>query len=288
MPNTVYLKSVIQASVYPAAWRVLAAILVVVSRGSLPVIAGLLAIETETPVTEPILVRLILVFAVLPGLAAALIRHAFAFHVKSHGGNLIFFRPGWQITLDLSVITAIIPWRIPLPGPGLSMNTVEGGRPRKYLLQTDHPQGLLNAMGQIGETLPAVAAHPSMVYAQARYAAGIARWYHILGKFGIFSLIPAVIFSRLHQYIVYGEAFGQYHFEGLTAYLSTFGFYWIMMAVYMLLYASIWRVLAEGFSLAVAKIVPVHAFTLRRWTERVVMIFYYGGIPVLVGLRFLV
>lgn len=288
MPNTVYLKSMIQASLYPAAWRMFAAALVAVSRGSLPIILALLVMQNEPPVTEPLLVRLILVFVILPGLAAALIRRAFAFDIEYHSGNLILFQRGLRITLDLSVITAINPWRIPLPGPGLSIKTVEEGRPRKYLLQTDNPEGLLNAIGQIGETVSDVAAHPSVVYAQARYAAGIARWYHLLGKFGIFSLLPAIIFFRLHQYIVYGEAFGQYHSEGLTPYLSTFGFYWITMAVYMLLYASIWRVPAEGFSLAAARIVPAHAVTLRCWTERVVMIFYYGGIPVLVGLRFLV
>jgi hypothetical protein len=60
-----------------------------------------------------------------------------------------------------------------------------------------------------------------------------------------------------------------------------------MMVVYLLLYASVWRILVEGASLASAWIMPSFAVTVRRWAERGALILYYGGVPALVGLRFL-
>lgn len=288
MPNHIYKKSVIRVSDYTTVWRMIAAALFAVSRGSLPVILLLLVISVEPPVSEPLLVRLVLFFSFFPGLAAALIERAFAYDAEVRKGNLILSRHGEEIALDLSRLTAIELWRIPLPGPGVSLLTADKDRPRKYALQTDNLGGLLRELEESGKFPSVGGKEPSVVFAQARHAAGVARWYHILGKFGIFSLFPTVIFFRLHQYIMYGGAFGQYQAEGLKAYLSSFAFYWIMIGIYLLLYASIWRGLAEAVSLAAARIVPSKADSVRRWAERAVKIFYYAGVPALVGLRFLV
>jgi hypothetical protein len=128
---------------------------------------------------------------------------------------------------------------------------------------------------------------PSLVYAQAKRIAGLSRWYHILIKFGIFPLLPTIIIFRLHQYVVHGGMFGQYYLHGLQPYLSTFAYHWIIVVIYLVLYASIWRALAEGASLLAARYTPSRAVMVRRWSERGAMLFYYGGVPVLMAIRFL-
>lgn len=288
MSNSSHPESAIRVSAYPAAWRAVSGALFAVSRASLPIILALLVIGTEPPVTEPLLVRLVIVFCLLPGLAAALIRRAFAADADIRETHLTFYRRGRQVALELAKIAVIAPWRLPLPGPGLTLWAASNGRSRKYLLHADNLGELMGKFTETGNAPPANTASVSVIYAQARYAAGPASWRGLLFKFGLFPLLPAVIFFRLHQYITYGSAFGEYQFHGLNAYLSTFAFYWIMMVVYLLLYASFWRVLTEGVSLASAWMAPTRAVTVRRWAERAAMILYYGGVPVLVGLRFLV
>jgi hypothetical protein len=289
MSNSSYLESAIRVSVYPSAWRAISGTLFAVSRASLPVILAVLVIETEPPVTEPLLVRLVLVFCLLPGLAAALIRRAFAVDVAVREAGIVsFYRRGRQVAVDLSQITAFSLWRLPLPGPGLTLWTASPGGPsRAYLLHADNLDGLIDKISALGRTPSFIESSPLATYARARCAAGLASWRHLFFKFGIFPLLPAVIFFRLHQYITHGSAFGEYQSHGLDAYLSTFAFYWIMMVVYLLFYASVWRILVEGASLASAWIRPSFAVTVRRWAERGALILYYGGVPALVGLRFL-
>jgi hypothetical protein len=289
MSNSSYIESAIRVSVYPSAWRAISGTLFAVSRASLPVILAVLVIETEPPVTEPLLVRLVLVFCLLPGLAAALIRHAFAVDVEiREAGVVSFYRRGRQVGVERSRITGISLWRLPLPGPGLTLWTAApDGRTRAYRLHADNLYGLINKLSVLGRMPSFIESSLSATYAEARCAAGLASWKHLFFKFGIFPLLPAVIFFRLHQYITHGSAFGEYQSQGLYAYLSTFAFYWIMTGVYLLLYASVWRVLAEGASLISAWIMPSFAVTVRRWAERGAMILYYGGVPALVGLRFL-
>jgi len=53
------------------------------------------------------------------------------------------------------------------------------------------------------------------------------------------------------------------------------------------LYASVWRGLAEGTALLGACVAPARAAGVRRAAEIVCQVAYYGGVPVLLLLRFL-
>jgi hypothetical protein len=154
MSNSSYIESAIRVSVYPSAWRAISGTLFAVSRASLPVILAVLVIETEPPVTEPLLVRLVLVFCLLPGLAAALIRHAFAVDVEiREAGVVSFYRRGRQVGVERSRITGISLWRLPLPGPGLTLWTAAPGGPsRAYLLHADNLDGLIDKISALGRT----------------------------------------------------------------------------------------------------------------------------------------
>jgi hypothetical protein len=214
------------------------------------------------------------------------VRRFLAVDIEARDDHLVLRRRGQEIDVDPAAIERIVPWRVPLPGPGLSLWMDSAGRLR-HALQTDDPDQLLRALGEDTKAARAAATHPAVVYARARHAVGLARWYHVLGKFGLFSLLPTVIFFRLDQYITYGGAFGQYLLEGLWPYLTSFAFYWILFTIHLMLYASVWRGLAEGASLLAASLAPASAITVRRWSERAVQIGYYGGVPALLGLRFL-
>jgi hypothetical protein len=285
--NASPVRAAVRAALYPGAWRFIGAALFVLSRASLPIILALLLFSTEPSIAPPLLIRLFLFFALLPGVAAALIRLVFAVDVEARDDGLVLQRRGQRIELDRAEIGRVVPWSVPLPGPGLSLWMAPEDRLR-YALQVDDLELLVRALsGGMEAARPAGAAHPAVVYAQARQVVGLARWYHVLGKFGLFSLLPTLVFFRLDQYISYGGAFGQYLLEGLWPYLSSFAFYWVMFSIHLMLYASVWRGLAEGASLLAASVTPSRAVAVRRWAERAVQVLYYAGVPALVALRFL-
>ncbi len=289
MPEPAHEDAVLYASEYPIAWHLIAAVFYAVSRASLFAIMVMILIGFA--ISPPLLIRLILAFSLLPGMAAALIRFAFAVDVYIREGMLILhrrglYRRGFKMTVDRGKTERIAPWRIPLPGPGISFRMFSADR-RGYALQTNNPEKIMHAIGSEEEASADGPPRPSIVYAQAKRIAGFSRWHHIFFKFGLFPLLPTIILFRLHQYVAHGGMFGQYYLHGLQAYLSTFAYYWIIVLIYLVLYASIWRALAEGASLLAAHYAPSRAVMVRRWSERGAMLLYYGGVPALMAMRFL-
>ncbi len=60
-----------------------------------------------------------------------------------------------------------------------------------------------------------------------------------------------------------------------------------VLTIYLLLYASVWRGVAEGVALLTAWVASAHAIAVRRAVEIACQVLYYAGVPVLLGLRFL-
>lgn len=281
-------ESMVSGAAYPVAWRVLSALLFTVSRGSLAVITALVVLGFVF--SPPLLVRVAIFLVLIPGLAAALIRQVFMVDVGIREGGLSvhrrgLFQRGRKIELEQGAIKRVAPWRIPLPGPGLSIFSGLGHERRHYALQTDNPTPLLNAAAPGDNPPPSSLAQAMLVYARARWAAGIARWYHLLFKFGLFGLLPVFVAFRLHQYIMYGGLFGQYYLHGLEPYLSTLVYYWVMILIYLVLYAAFWRGLLEVSALMTARFKPARAMAVRKWGEILVRVLYYGGIPAFIVWR---
>lgn len=290
LPTGQQTATMIRVRAYPPLVRLLAAALFVVSRVSVFVILVMLVLGVGGGVTPPRLVRLLLYWVLLPAGALVLLRSVFTARLEILGDRINMFRawPSWHpVGQPIPVAgSEIKPWRLPFPAPGLSVITSDDRR--RLAMETWAPgrttQSLVDAGGLCRETRLARA---TAVYAEARDAAGRMRWPQYLLKFLFFPLLPAFIFFRLHQWIMYGGFLGQYYLHGLQPWLSSFAFHWIMSCAYLLLYASLWRGPAELIAYIAAARSPGRALQVRRWAERVLAALYYGGVPLLVAARFL-
>jgi hypothetical protein len=153
-------------------------------------------------------------------------------------------------------------------------------------LHLPNPNDLLNALAASGVVAARLANHPMVVYAQAKHAIPRRRWYHRVGKFVLFALLPTAPLFNVHQYIAYGGTWGEYYLLGLRSYLTTFAVYWSTISIYLVLYASVWRGLAEVVAMLAAWILPERAPAVRRTVERACSILYYAGVPAIVAVRF--
>ena len=267
------------AAVYAPAWRALIAALRVQSRAGLLFVMALLQLASTVEMTPLILFRAVTVLAALPGLAAWLLERAFATRVVVGGAELVVHARGRRLEIARDAIAAAAPWRLPLPRAGVSLRLRSG---RRLALTLDDPGALLTALGaDDGRGRPVV----EWAAARSRYAA--AGWYRPLVQFPLFGLVPGAILFRTHQWIAYGGTFGQYYLLGLRAYLVTFAVYWATVTIYLVLWANLWRLLAEAVTLAGTYALPGGAAPLRRGVERAYLLLYYGGALVVLLLRLL-
>lgn len=277
----------LRGSAYPPAWHLVAAVLRVVSGASLPLLLFLLLTLNDPPISPPLLLRLFLLWTVAPACAAWLIRRAYAVEMRVNGPTLRVARRDIRIEIPISSIQRLVPWRVPLPAAGLSLQLQSGQRFR-WGLVLDDPGQLLAALSVADpESTRAVAAHPNLVFARARAAHGQRRAAHLAAKFIGFALLPAAVLFYTHQHIAYGGTLGEYYLLGLGSYLTTFAVYWSTISIYLALFASVWRGVTEAVCLLTAWVAPRRALTVRRWAERACAILYYGGVPIVLALRYL-
>jgi hypothetical protein len=274
---------------YSAAVRTTAALLISLSAASLPAMLVLIVLATDPPVTPPILARWFALFAVLPYLLTRLLRRAAAAAVEPGPSELTVCGRGLRLEIPYQSIRRIVPWAVPLPGPGLDL-VMRSGRRLRWGLEIDDPTRLLAALSDVNGVAAAARAalpHPTVVYAHAKRTVPMRRWYHLVGKFPLFALAPTAVLFNAHQHIAHGGLLGEYYQLGLASYLTTFAIYWATVAIYLVLYASLWRGLAEAVALLDARVAPQRAVTVRRGLEGMCRIGYYVGVPVLLLLRFL-
>jgi hypothetical protein len=227
------------------------------------------------------------VFVGLPGVAAWLIRRTNAARVELADTGVVLRRTALVVEIPYAALARVAPWTVPLPGPGVSF-WLRSGRRLRYAVEVADPVGLLQRLLPVAADAarPALT-HPTVVYAQAAAAMPARRWYHYLWKFGVFGLAPTAILFNAHQHIAYGGTLGEYYLFGLGAYARTFAVYWLTVTIYLALFASLWRGMAEAAALAAAWVAPSHAAKVRPVAERFCQLFYYGGVPALLAARFL-
>jgi apolipoprotein N-acyltransferase len=261
---------------YPVGWRAVAAALFALSRLSLPWILWRVWTADDPPITPPLLAEMLLVVWALPGAAAWLIGRAFAARARVAEAGLELTRGAQHLRIARERIGAARAWRVPLPEPGGTLRLIDGQR---VAIAARDPSPILAALA------PAIRRQPVMVWAAARWPQASA-WYYVR-RYVLFALAPAAVLFNAHQHIAYGAFLGQYYLMGLRAWLTTAAVYWATVGAYLLLYASAWRGLAELVALAGAALAPAAAARLRRLVERLDQIAFYGGVPVLLALRFL-
>ena len=270
-----------QAIAYPPSWRIAAAVLMAISRGSLLVLLALLMFFDTRLSNQLRLLRVFASFCLAPGIAAWLLERACAVGVLIESGALVLQRRRQRIEIPCDAIDRVAPWTVPLPSGGVWLR-LKSGRRFRYGLQVADPIALIEALADAGapEHVRAASQHPAAIYARLKNSAS-RRWYHPVLKFVVFALVPTLPLFRLHQWIAYGDTFGEYYTYGLQAYLLGCAIYWVAFTIYLVLYAAGLRAVAETIALAAACIAPARAATTRRAVEIAYRILYYGGVPAL-------
>jgi apolipoprotein N-acyltransferase len=274
------------AVAYSPSGRIAAAVLTAISRGS-PVVVLVLLVFFETRLTNPL--RLLRAFATVclaPGLAAWLLRRAFAASVTIEHGMLVLQRGGERTEIPCEAIDAVEPWVVPLPAGGIWLR-LRSGRRFRYGLEIGDPIAFADALVDAGAPAHVrTSRHPAALHARARRR-WRRRWYQPLLKYVVFALVPTLPLFRLHQWVAYGGTFGEYYAYGLEAYLLAFAIHWATYTIYLVLYGAALRVAAEAIALAAAWTAPSRAAGARRAVEVANRILYYGGVPLFLVRLFL-
>jgi hypothetical protein len=271
-----------QVHAYPLALRLISALFQVLMMADVLCASALVVVGTFTGAMNPkppaLAGWLALIALGLFGLTR-LIRWLSAATFTVEPSQFVLERRGDRFELPVTSVESARVWRLPLPGAGVSLR-MKSGRGFQYALQVADPLPVLEAMGT-------EANHPLTAFAHARATVSRRRWYHLALKFILFPLVPAVIMFQLNQRITYGGPFAQYQMYGLGPYLRSFFTYWTYFTALLVLFASIWRVLAELVAFAGTWSSPRRARGVRRFVEVANAVLYYGGFCSLVAWKFL-
>lgn len=279
----------------PAA--ILATVLLAVSRGSLLLLAihhvpllfpSLYNALDHQAMSVPQLERLVFALFVIPELGARLLLRTAAAMAAIDAGVLTIERHTRRHEIPTTAITAAAPLSLPLPWTVLRLRTADGIDPSPGLASAD-PAALLSALtaGGAGEGVGCAAARPIVPYTSLRTRAR-GFFEHAVIKFVVFPVIAAVPLFRLRQIVTYGGVFGEYHQFGLQTYLLGFGIYWLLAAVYLLLYAAFLRALVETACLIAARLRRSTAGPVRATAEICQRLAYYLIPPGLIFVRLVV
>lgn len=273
---------------YSVPARAASVLLVAVSAGSVPVLAALLVWSSDPPLLPLALFRLVVLWTVLPAVAAWAVRRRCRARARVEDEMLIFERRGLRVEVPCGAIARLEPWRMPVPEPALGVR-LRSGRRLAWRVALDDPDRLLGRL--VGTPAAAAAATaastPAVRYAEARAAGWRRSAGRLAAKFPLFALPIGGLFFVTHQWIAYGGPLGQYRLEGLGPWVTTLVIYWATMTIYLALWAGLWRGVAEAACLGLAPLAPGRARIVRGVAEWVCRAVYFGLVPLMVALRYL-
>lgn len=266
----------------PAPARALYVILWATSLATVVVLAAIQLLPFIPELTPPRLVRALLFLAVIPAAAATALRIGLSGTIRGTRDSWTLERR-WGSPIPLT-LSAAKPWRWPVPGPGLRLESASTG----WSLQCDQAAQVLRECAPEATCSPVIErARPSFwAYAEARADFAPSRLGRAWAKFGVFGAFPVFIAFRLHQWVMYGGLLGQYYMYGLGAYVSTLVFYWVLVTAYLVLFAAALRFVGEAIALAVTAALPGRAVAIRGNVERTLLVAYYAGVPLWMAWRF--
>ncbi|MET0809264.1 MAG: apolipoprotein N-acyltransferase, partial [Pseudoxanthomonas sp.] len=269
------------------AWRALAATLRVLAGVGLAWLALDMLLRLGLQVQSMAQLRLFAGAVLLPLLAAWAIGRVFAAQLRMEGTMLVLDQRRQRIEIPLASISALRPWRLPLPGHGFHLRLSTGPWARGIAVSRPHAlRSLLGAVSvPVGEANGLAAVLPGLTESRAR--ARRPRLDHALVKFVLFPLLPALVAFRLHQVIAYGGLFGEYYSYGLAAYLGGLLIWWASWAIGLMLFAALLRVIIEAIVGLVAWQRPAAVDALRDTLEWLGRLLFYVGVPVWLVLRLL-
>lgn len=273
-------------------WRVARASVLVLSRASLLVIAAMVLFPESVPgapdLGNPLrLARMFVMYCLLPELAAWGLGRVFAGTWTVTNGALILERLHERVEIPCASIRRVVPWSVPIPGAGVSLQ-LGSGRWFRWGLQVTDPAAFAEALadGGAADDVRHAARSRAAIYARStRLSTG---WTdHPVFKFVIFALVPTLPVFRLHQWVAYGGTFGEYYMYGLQAYLLAFAIYWGSVIVHLVLFAAVLRTVLEPIVLVSAWTVPARTAGVRRIVEAMGRLLFYGGVAAFLGRLYL-
>jgi apolipoprotein N-acyltransferase len=217
-------------------------------------------------------------FSVLPWGISLLIRRMARASVEVSPTHLVLSLRGSRYEIPLASITGLRPLLLPFPSPGIGLVMSSGRLFRHRLLSAD-PSVLLSALDARLSLAANALRHPAVAYAQARHKTARQRWIVGLAQFFLLPLAVHLLLFRLHQMIVFGGPFGQYHLLGLAPYLASFARHWAGVAGAFVVLAGVLRLFAEVSALLLTWIAPSRARLVRRITEGFYLVGYFGLVP---------
>jgi apolipoprotein N-acyltransferase len=268
-----------RVAVLPPAARLAAGLLRTFARGSLLWMCLALLFNEALRTNTLAQIRLFSALFLMPEAGAWCVLFFFSAQATVTDGKLVLMRGARRRELALDQIAAVQLWRLPIPGPGLSLRLATGRRWR-YGLALTNP-------GARAAGLAATAAQPArqgvravlQVYARSSLALRRSRLDHPLPKYVLLPLVLALPAFHLYQHIAYGSAFGEYYSFGLKAYLSAFALWWAAWSIGVVLTEALVRTAIIAATLLTALLRPARAIAIRRWLERVGHVALYLGMP---------
>ncbi len=261
-----------RVAVLPPAARVIAGVLRVISR------AGLLGMCVALLLDEPLRtntlaqLRIFGLFFLLPEAIGWCVLMAFSARASVSEGRLVLARGAQTLVLPLGELAAVELWRLPVPGPGVTLR-LRSGQYWRYGLLVPDPAAFSAQLAAAGG--PAAAGPRGW----RALVAPATRLDHPIAKFVLLPLALALPAFHLHQHIAYGSALGEYYSFGLAAYLSAFGLWWAAWTIGVVLGAALLRTLIESATLLAALLRPGAAGGIRQGLERLGHAALYLALP---------
>lgn len=223
---------------------------------------------------------------VAPAVAAWAIVHASRAQARIEGAALVLDQRHQRVEIPLASITALRPWRLPLPGSGVDLQLASGRRWEKGLA-VSRPGALRSILAAAGAPLLQEGRLDTVLvdHADARGAAARPRYDSMLAKFVLFPLLPALVAFRLHQVIAFGGMFGEYYTYGPSAWLTGLLIWWASWSIGLMLFAAVLRIGIETVCALVQPLQPARASAVRDALEWAGRLTFYVGVPAWLVLR---
>lgn len=262
----------------PAA-RLLTGLLRTCSRGSLLWMCLALLLNEALRTNTLAQIRMFTTLFLLPEAVAWCVLALCSAQAMVVDGKLALTRGGRRRELALSEIAAVQLWRLPIPGPGLSLRLNTGRRWCYGLALTNADARAAARAATAARPVQQSARAVLQVYAQSNLAIRRSRLDHPLPKYILLPLVLALPAFHLYQHIAYGSSFGEYYSFGLKAYLSAFALWWAAWSIGVVLTEALLRAAISIATLLTALLRPARAIAIRRWLERAGHVALYLGMP---------
>jgi hypothetical protein len=269
-----------RATLLSRPWRLVAAFVATVASATLP--TYMLALVLLPPVPAIVMIRSFAVGTALPAIVAWAIIRIFAGAAEVRDGMLHLRRADLDVRVPCATITPCA--RGGSPCRCRASTSSSGRTPGCQWESRRHISMRCCARSpHAASIVTAIRRRPSVVYATTR---PVRRWIGPILKFAVFGTLPASLFFYTHQWIAYGGPLGQYYLEGTAPYLRTFAEYWMTTVVLLISYASVWRAVAELVVWTTGALRAEWAPPARRVADAVCALAYYGGVPLVLALRY--